>query len=141
MQMLARECTAVESNRITARWRLADASRVPKAIRAIRVRRDLLVRKANQAKPALRGWLERAARTEYRDPPAPAAPFMPKPSTAMLAVRSDALANAKPAKIIASVTCLSSDGTTLQPGIHTGGIWTASCPAPSPEMGPLCTKK
>jgi hypothetical protein len=44
-------------------------------------------------------------------------------------------------EIIASVTCLSSDGTTLQPSIHAGSVWTASCPAPSTRMTLLCTKK
>jgi hypothetical protein len=44
-------------------------------------------------------------------------------------------------EIIASVTCLSGDGTTLQPGIHAGGVWTASCPVPSTRMILLCTKK
>lgn len=44
-------------------------------------------------------------------------------------------------EIIASVTCLSRDGTTMQPSIHTGGIWTASCPGPSAGMVLLCTKK
>jgi hypothetical protein len=44
-------------------------------------------------------------------------------------------------EIIASVMCLSNDGTTLQPGIHAGGVWTASSPAPSTRMILLCTKK
>ena len=44
-------------------------------------------------------------------------------------------------EIIASVTCLSSGGGTLQPSIHTGGVWTASCPAPSTGMVLLCSKK
>ena len=44
-------------------------------------------------------------------------------------------------EIIASVTCLSSKGGTLPPSIHTGGIWTASCPTPSTGMVLLCSKK
>ena len=44
-------------------------------------------------------------------------------------------------EIIASVTCLSNEGTTLQPSIHSGGIWTASCPTPSTGMTLLCSKK
>jgi hypothetical protein len=42
---------------------------------------------------------------------------------------------------IASVTCLSNEGTTLAPTIHTGGVWTASCPTPSRGMILLCAKK
>jgi hypothetical protein len=44
-------------------------------------------------------------------------------------------------EIIASVTCLSSEGGTLQPSIHSGGVWTASCPTPSTGMVLLCSKK
>jgi hypothetical protein len=44
-------------------------------------------------------------------------------------------------EIMASVTCLSNEGATLQPSIHMGGIWTASCPTPSTGMILLCTKK
>jgi hypothetical protein len=44
-------------------------------------------------------------------------------------------------EIIASVTCLSNQGTPLQPSIHSGGIWTASCPTPSTGMVLLCSKK
>jgi hypothetical protein len=44
-------------------------------------------------------------------------------------------------EIIASVTCLSNEGATLQPSIHSGGIWTASCPAPATGMTLLCSKK
>jgi hypothetical protein len=44
-------------------------------------------------------------------------------------------------EIIASVTCLSNEGTTLQPSIHRGGIWTASCPTPTTGMTLLCSKK
>jgi hypothetical protein len=44
-------------------------------------------------------------------------------------------------EIIASATCLSGEGATLQPSIHTGGIWTASCPTPSSGMVLLCSKK
>jgi hypothetical protein len=44
-------------------------------------------------------------------------------------------------EIIASATCLSSEGTSLQPSIHSGGIWTASCPTPSTGMVLLCSKK
>jgi hypothetical protein len=29
----------------------------------------------------------------------------------------------------------------LQPSIHTGGIWTASCPTPPSGMVLLCSKK
>ncbi|SDS25756.1 hypothetical protein [Bradyrhizobium canariense] len=44
-------------------------------------------------------------------------------------------------EIVASVTCLSNQGATLQPSIHSGGIWTASCPTPSTGMVLLCSKK
>jgi Collagen triple helix repeat (20 copies) len=44
-------------------------------------------------------------------------------------------------EIIASVTCLSSEGATPPPSIHAGGIWTASCPTPSNGMVLLCSKK
>jgi hypothetical protein len=44
-------------------------------------------------------------------------------------------------EIIASATCISSDGPTLQPSIRAGGIWTASCPTPSSGMVLTCTKK
>jgi hypothetical protein len=44
-------------------------------------------------------------------------------------------------EIIASATCLSGEGATLQPSIHTGGIWTASCPTPSSGIVLLCSKK
>jgi Collagen triple helix repeat (20 copies) len=44
-------------------------------------------------------------------------------------------------EIVASVTCLSNKGATLQPSIRTGGIWTASCPTPSTGMVLLCSKK
>jgi hypothetical protein len=44
-------------------------------------------------------------------------------------------------EVMASVTCLSNEGATLQPSIHTGGIWTASCPTPANGMILLCTKK
>jgi hypothetical protein len=44
-------------------------------------------------------------------------------------------------EIIASATCLSSEGATLQSSIHTGEIWTASCPTPSTGMVLLCSKK
>jgi Collagen triple helix repeat (20 copies) len=44
-------------------------------------------------------------------------------------------------EIIVSITCLSNEGATLQPSIHRGGIWTASCPTPSTGMILLCSKK
>lgn len=44
-------------------------------------------------------------------------------------------------EIITSVTCLSGEGGTLPPTIHTGGIWTASCPTPSTGMILLCSRK
>jgi len=44
-------------------------------------------------------------------------------------------------EIIASVTCLSNEGAPLPPSIHTGGIWTASCPTPSTGMVLLCSRK
>jgi hypothetical protein len=44
-------------------------------------------------------------------------------------------------ELIASVTCLSNDGATLAPSIHTGSVWTASCPTPSTGMILLCAKK
>ena len=44
-------------------------------------------------------------------------------------------------EIIASVTCLSGEGATLQPRIHAGGIWTASCPTPATGMILLCARK
>jgi hypothetical protein len=43
-------------------------------------------------------------------------------------------------EIIASAICISREGGTLQPSIHTGGVWTASCPAPSSGMVLLCSK-
>jgi hypothetical protein len=45
-------------------------------------------------------------------------------------------------EIVAAVTCLSSEGATLQGSIHSGGgVWTASCPTPSNGMILLCSKK
>jgi Collagen triple helix repeat (20 copies) len=44
-------------------------------------------------------------------------------------------------EIIASATCLSREGATLQPSIRAGGIWTASCPTPSTGMVLLCSRK
>jgi hypothetical protein len=44
-------------------------------------------------------------------------------------------------EIIAAATCLSNEGTTLQPSIRGGGAWTASCPPPSNGMVLLCSKK
>jgi hypothetical protein len=44
-------------------------------------------------------------------------------------------------EVIASVTCLSREGGTLPPAIHTGEIWTASCPTPSTGMVLLCARK
>lgn len=44
-------------------------------------------------------------------------------------------------EIIASATCLSSNGATLQPNIRSGSIWTASCPTAANGMVLLCSKK
>jgi hypothetical protein len=44
-------------------------------------------------------------------------------------------------EMIASVTCLSGDGATLQPSIHAGEVWTASCPTPATGMVLLCARK
>ena len=44
-------------------------------------------------------------------------------------------------EVIASVTCLAGDNTTLLPSIHAAGFWTASCPAPASGMVLLCAKK
>lgn len=45
-------------------------------------------------------------------------------------------------EIIATATCLSSEGTPPQSVIRSGGAaWTASCPAPANGMVLLCSKK
>jgi hypothetical protein len=45
-------------------------------------------------------------------------------------------------EVIATATCLSSEGPTLQASIKAGGsAWTASCPTPANGMVLLCAKK
>ena len=45
-------------------------------------------------------------------------------------------------EIIATATCLSSEGPTLQASIKAGGsAWTASCPTPANGMVLVCAKK
>ena len=69
-----------------------------KGDRAIRVRQGRRGLKASKARRDLRGYREKTARMEYRARPAPAVRFMPNPSAATPAARSDALRNVRRAR-------------------------------------------
>ncbi len=82
-----------------------------------------------------------SGRDGQQGPPGPPPKLYAKTVGASACGSLGCISECAPDEIIASVTCLSSKGTTLQPSIRTLDIWTASCPASSSGMVLICSKK
>jgi hypothetical protein len=94
-----------------------------------------------QGKPGPEGPPGKEGKDGIQGPPGPGSAIYAKSVGSNACGSIGCTSECDSGEIIASATCLSNEGNTLQPSIHTGAVWTASCPTSSTGMILLCAKK
>jgi hypothetical protein len=94
-----------------------------------------------EGKAGLAGLAGKDGKDGIQGPAGPGSPLYAKTIDSNACSSVGCTSECASGEAIASAICLSNTGTLLQPSLHTGEVWTASCPTPSNGMVLICTKK